>query len=109
MRRLNDYRPQWGNVMEDFTPETGGVWRGKCWLSFVCPNCGPPGIIYVQFHDDAPDQSKSLWQANLLPDGTDWPNRLTLSPSINNTLCGHGRRQPKCSFHANIISGNILP
>lgn len=80
------------------------TWR----LSFTCPKCGPPFIVTVHIGPSRLETPRR-WQWNHVPETEGFTDRLTLLPSINNVGVGHGPRHPSCSFHANIVNGNIVP
>jgi hypothetical protein len=107
--RLSELNPEWRAVYKDhhLTPDNGGTPTGEFTLVFRCPTCGPPFAVIVKFGPHPPDQAASRWQANIMPDGPTWPDRITLTPSIDNTRAGHGRKHPTCSFHGSIVNGEI--
>ena len=107
---LKDFRPEWRAEYRDrhLTPDNGGFPTGRYDLSFVCPACGPPGIVCIKIGPSV-DAASHCWEAHPMPDGADWPSRVTITPSINNTTVGHGPRRPPCTFHATIVGGRILP
>jgi hypothetical protein len=77
-------------------------------LEFDCPVCGPPYRIDIpvvlngegaQLQPEVPK-----WTATT-PD-ISW-DRLTVTPSIDNTPGGHGRKKP-CPFHGSIVDGQVM-
>lgn len=112
--RLSDLGPSWGVVNDrNLTPENhmGGDPTDMFWLRFICPACGPPYIIAItvglEVRDHAAGTDGRCWKATPMPDGVDWPSRVTIEPSIDFTHAGHGRRHPTCSFHGTIINGEV--
>lgn len=101
MKTLSELNPQWWQLYRDrhLTPDNGGFPTDEHELIFTCPACGPPYRILVKFSLKPADEKQHRWQANVLPDGMTWPDRLTLIPSINNVNIGHGRKRLTCSFH----------
>lgn len=97
--RFSELRPLCGQ------PSVPQGWPLK--LSFDCPACGPPYRIDIPIvlngvgGDLQPEIKK--WTATT-PD-VSW-DRLTLTPSINNTPGGHGRKKP-CTFHGTITDGIV--
>lgn len=106
--RLSSLSPQWWTIYRDFTPETGGVATDRSQLVFVCPRCGPPHRVTI-YVGPTMDFETRTWQATPLPDAPDWPERVTIVPSINYTVAGHGPKHPHCTFHGSIINGEVLP
>ncbi len=101
--------PEWRQCVRDFTPETGGILIDEYDLTFTCPACGPPFRVSIKLGLGLQDEKTHRWQANILPDGASWPDRLTLIPSIDNTRSGgHGRKHPTCLFHGSIVKGEIV-
>jgi hypothetical protein len=109
-KRLSDLKPEWYEIMRDFTPETGGFPTGNFSLSFTCPSCGPPYQIIINLTQGPADEPKRFWHMNVAPSAENyphWPDLLTVAPSINNTTAGHGRKHPTCNFHGVIAEGII--
>lgn len=80
-----------------------GDWR----LSFFCPSCGRPHSVSI-FIGESRRETPRRWQASPMPDGSaDWFDRVTITPSINYTACGHGPRKSTCRFHGNISNGEV--
>ncbi len=106
--RLSDLKPAWGRLYRDrhLTPDNGGIPTDGYWLQFICPACGPPFVVTINVGPVQQDDPRQ-WASSPLPDGPDWPSRVTIRPSIDNTPGGHGRRHPTCSFHGSIINGEI--
>lgn len=107
--KLSDLNPRWSRIYRDRdqTPDNGGFPTDDFNLQFGCPTCGPKYTISINLGAE-PDAVKGRWAASPLPDGKDWPSRVTISPSIDHTRSGHGRRCPSCSFHGHIINGDVL-
>lgn len=110
MSQLSALRPEWRAeyVDQHLTADNSGHATGHYFLTFVCPKCGPPHVIHIKIGAEM-NQDDHRWQASPMPDGVDWPSRVTITPSINNTNRGHGRRAPVCSFHGNITNGEVVP
>lgn len=109
--RLSELRPEWYEIMRDFTPETGGFPTGNFSLMFTCPSCGAPYQININLTPGPPDEPKRLWHMSEAPSAANyphWPERVTITPSINNTNSGHGRKHPYCGFHGSISGGEII-
>jgi hypothetical protein len=115
---LIDLKPVWRRVYVNRTPENrmGGEPTDMFELDFICPTCGSPYIIGIKV---APEMRETpdhrCWKADPMPDGSaigseapSWPSRLTVTPSIDYTHAGHGRRHPTCSFHGHIINGQVV-
>lgn len=108
--KLTALNPRWGCCMWD-----GGGAPTRYWLNFICPSCGPPFAVHVEFGPEKLDAPRT-WQAAPLPPANvaieiahgDWLERLTLTPSINHTGSGHGPRHPTCGFHGHITDGQII-
>lgn len=98
MARFTDLNPRCGQ-------HTGCAIR----LSFDCPACGPPYRIDIPVvlngQGENLQPSVPKWTATT-PD-VSW-DRITISPSIDNTPGGHGRKKP-CSWHGSIIDGEVRP
>jgi hypothetical protein len=70
--------------------------------------CGPPYRIDIPIVLNGQG-------ANLQPDVPKWTattpdlgwDHLTVTPSINNTPGGHGRKKP-CTFHGSIVDGKVI-
>jgi hypothetical protein len=43
------------------------------------------------------------------PDGMNWPDTLTISPSINNIGIPQGPNRIPCMFHSTLINGEFVP
>jgi hypothetical protein len=99
--------PQWGQMNDgNRTPENrmgGNLVPGEYWLTFRCPAC-TKGLIAIHV---AAEARSGYWKADPLPSGQHWPSLATLTPSIDNTRSGHGRKAPSCAFHGNIINGQV--
>lgn len=80
-----------------------GDWR----LSFWCPTCGKPHSVSIMI-GESPCEAPRRWSASPMPDAPDFLDRVTITPSINYTGCGHGPKKPTCSFHGNITDGAIV-
>ncbi len=109
---LSELHPIWRRVHKDFTPETGGVPTDHWNLTFQCPACGPPYKIAIEIGPEMQSGPPRVWEAYppVMPSNVDeWARVLTLSPSINHTEAGHGKRHPHCTFHGSIIAGKIIP
>lgn len=98
------------------TPDNGGFPTDRYALSFICPSCGPPHRVMI---DIGPERLESprTWQAShlpmsaqvyMLPSPNNWLDRVTITPSIDNTKAGHGRKHPTCSFHAYVVNGEVV-
>jgi hypothetical protein len=78
-------------------------------LEFDCPACGPPYRIDIPVILNGEG-------ANLQPEVKKWTattpdlswERITITPSINNTPGGHGRKKP-CAWHGSITNGEVQP
>ena len=106
--RLMDLKPLFRRIYRDFTPKTGGIPTDDFELSVHCPTCGPPCRICIRV-GQSQDQQMLRWQGSPLPpDGEDWPDRVTISPSIDWTPSGHGKHRPPCAFHGHIVNGEII-
>jgi hypothetical protein len=99
-RRFVELRPLCGQ------PSNVSGWPIK--LTFDCPTCGPPYRIDIpiilngmgaDLHPEVPK-----WNATTPDVGWD---HLTITPSIDNTPSGHGRKKP-CSFHGSITDGRVV-
>lgn len=108
MTRLTSLNPRWGMFYRDreLTANNGGFPTERFDLSFNCPVCGPPYRIIINIEREA-KASPITWQAVPLPDGPDWPERVTIIPSIDNTAAGHGKKHPTCGFHGTITNGEV--
>lgn len=106
--RLADLDPQWWKVYRDHetTPDRGGVPTGEVDLAFNCPSCGAPYRIFIRLGMTRQD-SPRRWAMNKDHTVSGWIDQLTVTPSINNTLAGHGPRHPTCGFHGSIVNGEI--
>ena len=105
--KLSELNPRWGAMVDNFTPETGGVPNGSFQLSFDCPTCGPPSQIMIRI-GSVVDFSLAQWKFNVAPNGIEWTDHLTIEPSIDNSNGNHGRKHPTCSFHGSIIDGDVI-
>jgi hypothetical protein len=79
-------------------------------LTFTCPACGPPYTVNIPVvlngeGGQAGREDIQKWQVTT-PD-LSW-DRTTITPSINNTPGGHGRKKP-CPWHGSIVNGEIVP
>ena len=92
-----------------------GDWR----LSFWCPMCGKPRSCSI-FLGDSRRDSPRRWKADPLPELAEnewhqfsvsnadtWFDRVTITPSINYAICGHGPKKPTCGWHGNITNGLV--
>jgi hypothetical protein len=95
-------------VYRDFTPENGGVPTNQYQLMFDCPICGPPYSVSIYVGLEPPSDSPRRWHVDSLPVDGNWVKTLTVSPSIDNTKAGHGRKHPVCGFHGSIVNGEII-
>lgn len=89
-------------------------------FAFDCPSCGSPCRIFVRIGAKA-DEKARVWEASPLPSAwpypifpdniapLEWVRQVSLTPSINYTVAGHGPRRAKCGWHGNIIEGHALP
>lgn len=109
MIRLSDLKPTWRRIYRDhdLTADKGGFPTDDYQLTFVCPRCGSPRVVSIRI-GAAADAGLHRWAARPMPDGPDWPARVTISPSIDNTTAGHGEGRA-CAFHSNIINGEVIP
>ena len=80
-----------------------GDWR----LSFWCPTCGKPHSVSIMIGESL-RETPIRWAASPMPEAPDFLDRVTITPSINYTGCGHGPKKPICSFHGNITDGAIV-
>lgn len=88
----------------------GGNIQSPIRLSFDCPLHGAPYRIDIPVVlngvNAGPDMPK--WQMSS-PDPPDFSwDRVTVSPSIDNSPGGHGRKQP-CNWHGTITNGQVVP
>lgn len=80
-------------------------------LQFDCPACGPPYRIDIPIilngakAVDARSPDMPMWIVTT--PGLSWEG-ITITPSINNTPGGHGRKKP-CLWHGSIINGEVRP
>lgn len=79
-------------------------------LEFDCPACGPPYRIDIPVilngqGGNSGDPGIKRW--TVTTDGLSW-DRATITPSIDNTPGGHGRKKP-CSWHGSITNGEVRP
>lgn len=72
-------------------------------IVFDCPSCGKPYRISIQasFRAAAPP-AQSIWCWDY-----DAAGLVTISPSINNAVPGHGRKK-RCSFHGSVVRGEVV-
>jgi hypothetical protein len=83
--------------------------RDEYSLQFDCPVCGNPyRILIIVGLTMRESKECRVWKVSHLPDGPDWVNTVTITPSINNTTAGHGRKHPTCGFHGTIVNGEII-
>jgi hypothetical protein len=106
--RLMDLSPRWRAEYRDreLTLDRGGIATGNYDLDFTCPTCGPPYRIIIKIGATA-DSAVPRWMASPMPGGPDWPERVTITPSIDNSKAGHGRNSV-CRFHGHITLGEII-
>lgn len=106
--RFAELNPQWWIEYRDreLTPDHGGIPTGNYDLRFTCPACGAPHVITIKIGPSICENPRR-WRADPMPGGADWPERVTITPSIDNTKSGHGRKHPSCSFHGNIVLGVV--
>lgn len=80
-------------------------------LRFICPACGPPYKIDipVNLNGETPSPTGApTWSCvSPGPPNFSWDN-VTVTPSINNTVSGHGRKRP-CTWHGSITNGELRP
>ncbi len=105
--KLSNLNPLWSQMLDNFTPETGGTPNGCFQLSFDCPTCGFPARIMIRV-GAAIDGQLHQWKFSVPPNGAAWTDHLTIEPSINNSNGSHGRKAPSCSFHGSIIDGEVI-
>lgn len=103
MKKLSALLSDCRKVYPDDPTYPPDTWR----LSFVCPICGPPGIVTVHIGPTRME-SPRRWQWSCDPASPDFTDKVTLQPSINNTEQGHGSHRPRCSFHGNILNGYVV-
>lgn len=108
MARLVDLKPEWRRIYRDrhLTADNGGTPTDDYELMFACPCCGPPCRIIIKVGATT-DPAQPRWAVHPLPDGPGWPTRVTITPSIDYTKAGHGRKRAACTFHGNIIDGEV--
>lgn len=108
--RLSDLSPEFGRQYSDreITPDGGGIPIDRWSLSFICPACGPPYRVMINIGPVAAENDRQ-WKAVPLPVENGWIERVNITPSIDNTRAGHGRKHPSCGFHATIVNGEIVP
>ena len=77
-------------------------------LQFNCPVCGPPYTIDIPIVLNGEGAQVQLEVPKWTATTTDlsW-DHLTVTPSINNTPAGHGRKKA-CTFHGSIVDGKVL-
>ena len=112
MLRLSSLKPEGSRYYRDRekTADLGGFPTNEYDLSFVCPACGFPFVIGIRVGPEVKDKPVRCWRYNIEPYSTsDWMERFTLQPSIDNTKAGHGRKHPNCGFHGSIVNGEIVP
>lgn len=107
--RLSDFSPEFSRHYRDreFTPDRGGFPTDRYSLSFVCPACGPPYRVLIDVGPTVSENPRT-WKAEPLPEAG-WTDHVTITPSIDNTKAGHGRKHPTCGFHGTIIKGEVVP
>lgn len=108
--RLADLKPSFSRVYKDrhLTADNGGFPTDTYILSFQCPKCEEGARVIIKVGPSA-DASGPCWQASPMPpDLVGWQNHATISPSINYTTCGHGKKRPPCTFHGSIIDGKVV-
>jgi hypothetical protein len=72
-------------------------------LTFDCPRCGPPYTVNVPIilNGQRVGPDIPMW-ALTAPDPPNFSwDAVTITPSIDITTCGHGRKKP-CNWHGNI-------
>lgn len=106
--RFSALAPKWSRIYRnrELTPDHGGFPTDQWSLQFTCPDCGPPYQVAITIGPTMVQDR--VWQASPMPDGPNWPDRVTIVPSIDYTSAGHGRKHPTCPFHAKIINGEIV-
>ena len=107
--KLMDLRPMYRAIYRDhhLTPDNGGIKTDNLELSFQCPKCPPGCRVHIKVGPSV-DAGNHIWQVSPLPPmSPEWPSLITVMPSINNTVSGHGRKNPTCTFHGSIINGEV--
>jgi len=111
--RLSDLKPRWEHCYDTWTKEEGGKplgGNGDTMLTFLCPVCGPKKHwIQIRLTTGALDQVKRVWSMSKKPDGMNWPESLSISPSINNIGIPQGPNRVPCMFHSTLINGEFVP
>lgn len=92
----------------ELNPRVTQVGQSPIWLTFTCPRCGPPYTVNIPIvlngQKSGPDIP--MWQFMASdPPNFSW-DTVTISPSIDISPCGHGRKKP-CNWHGNIINGEV--
>lgn len=106
--RFADLKPEFRQRYARFTPERGGEDPlPEVDLTFVCPKCGSPANCAIILTTG--DISPGKWHVDALPHGPGWPDRLTVTPSIQESEFAHGKRRPACNAHFSIINGEVVP
>ena len=124
--RLRDLSPTIEPVLSATTQHpVMMVPTGDWHLSFWCPKCGKPFPCSIFLGDSVREASKDIprrwkatpmpelfedaWHQFSVPNADSWFDRVTIMPSINYAVCGHGPKKPTCAFHGNITDGYITP
>ena len=80
-------------------------------LNFDCPTCGAPYRCEILVHavgpkiTPYPPTPHPHWNV-VFGASNEWDS-VTVSPSINYTTAGHGKKKT-CEWHGHVIDGNVL-
>lgn len=100
MTRLRDLNPRLAACVDDWTPETGGRPNGNFQLIFRCPTCQHHEMsVYL-----GPTE-KTHHATPFPPTGDDWIDRVSVTPSIDNSHNTY--RRGRCTFHGFITNGDV--
>lgn len=95
--------------LSELKPRMQQASSGAIDLSFDCPLCGVPYRVCIRANVNGRTPALNgipVWQVTVPePPNFSW-DAVTVSPSINNTPGGHGRKKP-CTWHGHIINGEV--
>jgi hypothetical protein len=100
--RLRDLQPRYSASVSDHSHDGIRDWRpnGNFQLIFRCPVCGHHELsVYLG------PTKKTHHATPFPPDGDGWLDKLTVTPSIDNSRNVYRRGQ--CTFHGHIINGDV--
>jgi hypothetical protein len=95
--------------LSELHPRFGQAVNRPMYLTFDCPTCGEPYRVSIPVNVNGMTGGADfpVWQCSApTPPDFSW-DAITVSPSIDNTPSGHGRKK-SCSWHGNIINGEVL-